>query len=154
MNSIIHVQDKRLKEGFHSIPSLDELRALEAEGYRNDVILVETGRDKKLSMLKQLILTLVKGFRSNPAAIIRKIAGLVRSILVVIFLAHSPNLNFATVSPLNFTAFPFKNRERVFRLLITFTMRSSGDADEVKKIELTSNYSIFFSFLFTLPRNS
>lgn len=39
-------QDKRLKERFHSIPSLDELRALEAEGYRNDVILVETEKDK------------------------------------------------------------------------------------------------------------
>lgn len=71
------IPDKRLKERFHSIPSLDELRALEAEGYRNDVILVETEKDKKLSMLKQLILTLVKGLSSNPAAIIKKIAGLV-----------------------------------------------------------------------------
>ncbi|XP_050935568.1 serine/threonine-protein kinase EDR1 isoform X6 [Cucumis melo] len=71
------ILDKRLKERFHSIPSLDELRALEAEGYRNDVILVETEKDKKLSMLKQLILTLVKGLNSNPAAIIKKIAGLV-----------------------------------------------------------------------------
>ncbi|XP_022149639.1 serine/threonine-protein kinase EDR1-like isoform X2 [Momordica charantia] len=71
------IPDKRLKERFHSIPLLDELRALEAEGYRNDVILVETEKDKKLSMLKQLILTLVKGLSSNPAAIIKKIAGLV-----------------------------------------------------------------------------
>ncbi|XP_031743229.1 serine/threonine-protein kinase EDR1 isoform X3 [Cucumis sativus] len=71
------ILDKRLKDRFHSIPSLDELRALEVEGYRNDVILVETEKDKKLSMLKQLILTLVKGLNSNPAAIIKKIAGLV-----------------------------------------------------------------------------
>ncbi|KAG7034899.1 Serine/threonine-protein kinase EDR1 [Cucurbita argyrosperma subsp. argyrosperma] len=71
------IPDKRLKEQFHNIPSLDELRALEAEGYKNDVILVETEKDKKLSMLKQLILTLVKGLSSNPAAIIKKIAGLV-----------------------------------------------------------------------------
>ncbi|KAL0305625.1 UNVERIFIED_CONTAM: hypothetical protein Sradi_5979800, partial [Sesamum radiatum] len=33
--------------------------------------------DKKLSMLKQLATTLVKGLNSNPAAIIKKIAGLV-----------------------------------------------------------------------------
>ncbi|XP_023512477.1 serine/threonine-protein kinase EDR1-like isoform X2 [Cucurbita pepo subsp. pepo] len=71
------IPDKRLKERFHSIPSLDELRALEAEGYRNDVILVEPEKDKKLSMLKQLISTLIKGVSSNPAAIIKKIAGLV-----------------------------------------------------------------------------
>ena len=98
----MYLQDKRLKERFHSIPSLDELRALEAEGYRNDVILVEPEKDKKLSMLKQLISTLIKGVSSNPAAIIKKIAGLVRRILAVIFLANTPYLNFATVSLLDF----------------------------------------------------
>jgi hypothetical protein len=57
---------------------MDELHALEAEGFRADIILVDSERDKKLSMLKQLIVALVKGLNSNPAAMIKKIAGLVR----------------------------------------------------------------------------
>lgn len=73
--SIIH--DKRLKDVFDDIPSLEELRDLELEGVKADIILVDSQKDKKLSMLKQLIATLVKGLNSNPAAIIKKIAGLV-----------------------------------------------------------------------------
>ncbi|KAL3509135.1 hypothetical protein ACH5RR_028536, partial [Cinchona calisaya] len=71
------VPEKRLKELFHDIPTLDELHALELEGLRADVILVDVDKDKKLSMLKQLIVALVKGLNSNPAAMIKKIAGLV-----------------------------------------------------------------------------
>lgn len=49
-----------------------------AEGFKADVILVDTKKDKKLFMLKQLIVALVKGMNSNPAAVIKKTAGLVR----------------------------------------------------------------------------
>ncbi|CAL5346186.1 unnamed protein product [Camellia sinensis] len=70
------VAERRLKELFDSIPSLDELHALYSEGLRADVIVVDD-KDKKLSMLKQLTVTLVKGLNSNPAAVIKKIAGLV-----------------------------------------------------------------------------
>lgn len=73
--SIIH--DKRLKDLFDDIPTLEELHDLELEGVKADIILVDSQKDKKLSMLKQLISTLVKGLNSNPAAIIKKIAGLV-----------------------------------------------------------------------------
>ncbi|KAH9791344.1 protein kinase domain-containing protein [Citrus sinensis] len=69
--------DKRLKELFDSIPTVDELHALGGEGHRADIILVDSKKDKKLSMLKQLIVALVKGLNSNPAAMIKKIAGLV-----------------------------------------------------------------------------
>lgn len=48
------------------------------EGFKADIILVDSAKDKKLSMLKQLISALVKGLNSNPAAMIKKIAGLVR----------------------------------------------------------------------------
>ncbi|CAJ2660614.1 serine/threonine-protein kinase EDR1-like isoform X2 [Trifolium pratense] len=71
------IPETRLKELFDSIPTLDELHALGGEGYRADIILVDLEKDKKLSMLKQLIVTLVKGLNSNPAAIVKKIAGLV-----------------------------------------------------------------------------
>lgn len=71
------IPDKRLKEHFDTIPTLEELQALGGEGYRADIILVDTEKDKKLSMLKQLIVALVKGLNSNPAAMIKKIAGLV-----------------------------------------------------------------------------
>ena len=71
-------QDKRLKELFDIIPTLEELHALDGGGYRADIILVHAEKDKKLSMLKQLIVALVKGLNSNPAAMIKKIAGLVR----------------------------------------------------------------------------
>ncbi|KAK6785191.1 hypothetical protein RDI58_018646 [Solanum bulbocastanum] len=75
------VAEKRLKEIFEDIPTFDELQALELEGLRADIILVDFEKDKKLSMLKQLILALVKGLGSNPAAIIKKIAGLVSDVL-------------------------------------------------------------------------
>ncbi|XP_048430404.1 probable serine/threonine-protein kinase SIS8 isoform X6 [Pyrus x bretschneideri] len=71
------IPEKRLKEIYDDIPTLDELHALEAEGLRADVILVDTTKDKKVSMLKQLIVALVKGLNANPAAMIKKIAGLV-----------------------------------------------------------------------------
>ncbi|XP_052206966.1 serine/threonine-protein kinase EDR1-like isoform X2 [Diospyros lotus] len=71
------IPDKRLKELFDDIPTLDELYALGVEGFRADTILIDTEKDKKLSMLKQLIVVLVKNLSSNPAAMIKKIAGLV-----------------------------------------------------------------------------
>ncbi|XP_043689067.1 probable serine/threonine-protein kinase SIS8 [Telopea speciosissima] len=71
------IPDKKLKEHFHSIPSPDELYAMGLEGPRADIILVDAEKDKKLSMLKQLIVALVRGLNSNPAAMIKKIAGLV-----------------------------------------------------------------------------
>ena len=74
------LQDKRLKELFVNIPTLDELHSLGAEGCKADIILVDAKKDKKLSMLKQLIVPLVKGLNSNPAAMIKKIAGLVRTL--------------------------------------------------------------------------
>ncbi|OWM78711.1 probable serine/threonine-protein kinase SIS8 [Punica granatum] len=71
------IPEKKLKELFDCIPILDELHALGPEGYRADLILVDSKKDKKLFMLKQLALTLGKGMNSNPAAMIKKIAGLV-----------------------------------------------------------------------------
>ncbi|KAJ8444571.1 hypothetical protein Cgig2_013850 [Carnegiea gigantea] len=71
------VLDRKLKEMFDRLPTLDEVLALEAEGLRADIILVDARRDKKLTMLKQLIMALVRG-NSNPAAMIKRIAGLVR----------------------------------------------------------------------------
>ncbi|KAI3457132.1 hypothetical protein Pfo_013795 [Paulownia fortunei] len=71
------VPDKKLKELYEDIPTLEELHALEIDGLRADVILVDTEKDKKLSMLKQFIVALVKGLNTNPAAMIKKIAGLV-----------------------------------------------------------------------------
>lgn len=71
------MQDKKLKELFHAIPSPDELYSLGLEGLKADIILVDAEKDKKLSKLKQLIVALVKGLNSNPALMIKKIAGLV-----------------------------------------------------------------------------
>lgn len=71
------LQERRLKELFEDIPTFDQLHALELEGLRADIVLVDAEKDKKLSMLKQLIVALVKGLNSNPAAMIKKIAGLV-----------------------------------------------------------------------------
>ncbi|CAK9133223.1 unnamed protein product [Ilex paraguariensis] len=71
------IPEKRLKEQFDNIPTLEELNALGLERLRADVILVHAEKDKKLCMLKQLIMALVKGLTSNPAAVIKKIAGLV-----------------------------------------------------------------------------
>ncbi|CAL1389679.1 unnamed protein product [Linum trigynum] len=69
--------DKRLKEHFECLPTLDELHALGNEALTADVIVVDFRKDKKLSMLKQLIVALVRGLSANPAAMIKKIAGLV-----------------------------------------------------------------------------
>lgn len=88
------IQEKRLKDLFDYVPSLDELSALELEGLRADIILVDAEKDKKLSMLKQLIVTLVKGLSSNPAAMIKKIAGLVR----IFFLNFIYIWNFSILS--------------------------------------------------------
>ncbi|KAL2476672.1 Mitogen activated protein kinase kinase kinase-related [Abeliophyllum distichum] len=74
------VPDKKLKELYEDIPTLEELHALELEGLRAEVILVDAVKDKKLSMLKQLIVALVKGLNANPAAMIKKIAGLVSDV--------------------------------------------------------------------------
>ncbi|XP_049404071.1 probable serine/threonine-protein kinase SIS8 [Solanum stenotomum] len=74
------VPEKRLKERFEDIPTLDELHALELEGFGADVILVDAKKDKKLTMLKQLTITLVKGLNASPAAMIKKIAGLVSDV--------------------------------------------------------------------------
>lgn len=56
---------------------MDEIHSLGVDGLKADVILVDTEKDKKVSMLKQLIVALVKGLNANPAAMIKKIAGLV-----------------------------------------------------------------------------
>ncbi|XP_047947838.1 probable serine/threonine-protein kinase SIS8 [Salvia hispanica] len=69
--------ERRFTELFYSIPSIDELQALDADGLRPNVILVDARKDKKLSMLKQLAIKLVRGLNPNPAATIKKLAGLV-----------------------------------------------------------------------------
>ncbi|XP_076938001.1 serine/threonine-protein kinase CTR1-like [Bidens hawaiensis] len=69
--------EKRLKEKFDMIPSLEELHVLESEGFKVNVIVVDMQKDKKVSMLPQLALTLANGLTSNPAAVIKKIGGLV-----------------------------------------------------------------------------
>lgn len=71
------MQDKKLKELFDTIPSLDDLYSLGREGLKADAILVDAEKDKKLSMLKQLSIASVKGLNTNPALLIKKIAGLV-----------------------------------------------------------------------------
>ncbi|XP_066312252.1 probable serine/threonine-protein kinase SIS8 isoform X2 [Miscanthus floridulus] len=71
------IPDKKLKETFPTIPSLDDLQNLEADGLKADIIIVDTERDKKIFMLKQLSAALVKGLSSSPALVIKKIAGLV-----------------------------------------------------------------------------
>ncbi|CAG7902957.1 unnamed protein product [Brassica rapa] len=74
------IPDSRLKQLFNSIPTLEDLHALGDEGLKADVILVDFQKDKKLFRQKQLITKLVSGFNSKPAAIIKKIAGLVESV--------------------------------------------------------------------------
>nr|CAB3449441.1 unnamed protein product [Digitaria exilis] len=71
------IPEKRLKECFDTIPSPDDLYSLGIEGFKAEIILVDIERDKKVSALKQLCTALVKGLNSNPAAIIKKVAGLV-----------------------------------------------------------------------------
>ncbi|VFQ92819.1 unnamed protein product [Cuscuta campestris] len=84
------VPEKRLKELFEDIPTIDELHALELEGFRADTVLVDAEKDKKLCMLKQLAVALVKGLNSNPAAMVKKIAGLVSDV------HNRPNLDLST----------------------------------------------------------
>ncbi|XP_057953384.1 serine/threonine-protein kinase EDR1-like isoform X3 [Malania oleifera] len=71
------IPERRLKELYDRIPTLDELYALGSEVLRADIILVDAEKDKKLTMLRQLIVALVRGLSSNPATMIKKIAGLV-----------------------------------------------------------------------------
>ncbi|XP_068499977.1 probable serine/threonine-protein kinase SIS8 isoform X3 [Phaseolus vulgaris] len=96
--------EKRLKELFDNIPTLDELHALSGEGFKADIILVDSEKDKKLSMLKQLIVALVKGLNSNPAAIIKKIAGLVSDFY------KRPNAESPAKAALDETSNMFENR--------------------------------------------
>ncbi|CAL0303843.1 unnamed protein product [Lupinus luteus] len=98
------IPEKRLKKLFDSIPTLDELHALGAEGFRADIILVDAEKDRKLSMLKQLIVTLVKGLSSNPAAMIKKIAGLVADVY------KRPTVESPAKSALEETLHMFENR--------------------------------------------
>lgn len=58
------------------------------EGFKADTILVDVEKDKKLSMLKQLIVALVKGLNSNPPAMIKKIAGLVRIFITLMLISY------------------------------------------------------------------
>jgi hypothetical protein len=75
----LFIQDKKLKETFPTIPSLEDLQTLEADGLKADIIIVDAEKDKKVFMLKQLSAALVKGLNSSPALVIKKIAGLVSS---------------------------------------------------------------------------
>lgn len=70
------IPDIKLKDLFPTIPSLDELQSLGMDGLKADIILVDTEKDKKLCMLKQLSAAF-KGLSSNPALVIKKIASLV-----------------------------------------------------------------------------
>ncbi|GFS34005.1 mitogen activated protein kinase kinase kinase-like protein [Actinidia rufa] len=99
------IPETRLKELFEDIPTLDELYALGVESLRADIILVDTEKDKKLSMLKQLIVALVKGMNSNPAAMIKKIAALVSDFY------KRPNLELSPVkAALEESSHAFENR--------------------------------------------
>ncbi|VAI45799.1 unnamed protein product [Triticum turgidum subsp. durum] len=71
------IPDKKLKECFDAIPSPDDLYSLGIEGFKAEMILVDLEKDKKLSAIRQLCVALVKGLSSNPAAMIKKLAGLV-----------------------------------------------------------------------------
>ncbi|KAG8070185.1 hypothetical protein GUJ93_ZPchr0006g44606 [Zizania palustris] len=71
------IPDKKLKECFDIIPSPDDLYSLGIEGFKAEIILVDLEKDKKLSAIKQLCAALVKGLKSNPAGMIKKVAGLV-----------------------------------------------------------------------------
>ncbi|KAG6722934.1 hypothetical protein I3842_03G186300 [Carya illinoinensis] len=98
------VPEKRLKELFDAIPTLDELHALGGEGFKADIILVDSEKDRKLSLLKHLIVTLVKGLNSNPPAMIKKIAGLVADVY------ERPNLESPAKAALEETSHVFENR--------------------------------------------
>ncbi|KAH1144222.1 hypothetical protein GYH30_034453 [Glycine max] len=98
------IPETRLKELFDSIPTLDELHALGGEGFKADIILVDSEKDKKLSMLKKLIMALVRGLNSNPAAIIKKIAGLVSDFY------KRPNVESPAKAALDESSHMFENR--------------------------------------------
>ncbi|KAF8110689.1 hypothetical protein N665_0079s0009 [Sinapis alba] len=83
------IPDNKLKQIFNSIPTLEDLHALGEEGLKADVILVDFQKDKKLFRQKQLITKLVSGLNSKPAAVIKKIAGLVADVYKQSTL-HSP----------------------------------------------------------------
>ncbi|KAI4325156.1 hypothetical protein MLD38_030577 [Melastoma candidum] len=98
------IPEKRLKELFLQVPTLEDLHALGAEGLRAEVILVDFKKDKKLSALKDLIMALVIGLSSNPAAVIKKIAGLVSDVF------KRPNLESPAKSVLPEISHMFENR--------------------------------------------
>ncbi|XP_035538815.1 probable serine/threonine-protein kinase SIS8 isoform X2 [Juglans regia] len=98
------VPEKRLKELFDAIPTLDELHALGGEGFKAEIILVDSDKDRKLSLLKHLIVTLVKGLNSNPPAMIKKISGLVADVY------ERPNLESPAKAALEETSHMFENR--------------------------------------------
>uniref|UniRef100_M4E220 non-specific serine/threonine protein kinase n=1 Tax=Brassica campestris TaxID=3711 RepID=M4E220_BRACM len=95
------VPDKRVKELYNRLPTPNELHALGEEGVRIEVILVDFQKDKKLAMLKQLITTLVSG--SNPASMIKKIAGTVSDFY------KRPTLESPSKLALEENAFLFEN---------------------------------------------
>ncbi|KAJ4869864.1 Protein kinase superfamily protein [Raphanus sativus] len=95
------VPDKRVKELYNRLPTPSELHALGEEGVRIEVILVDFHKDKKLAMLKQLINTLVSG--SNPASMIKKIAGTVSDFY------KRPTLESPSKLALEENAFLFEN---------------------------------------------
>ncbi|XP_020883094.1 serine/threonine-protein kinase EDR1 isoform X2 [Arabidopsis lyrata subsp. lyrata] len=95
------VPDKRVKELYNRLPTPSELHALGEEGVRIEVILVDFQKDKKLAMLKQLITTLVSG--SNPALVIKKIAGTVSDFY------KRPTLESPSKLALEENAFLFEN---------------------------------------------
>lgn len=83
-SSFLNLKEKKLKELFQTIPTADDLQSLGMEGLKGELILVDIEKDKRLSMLKQLSLALVKGLSSNPASLIKKLASLV-SLLFLCF---------------------------------------------------------------------
>ncbi|KAH0854692.1 hypothetical protein HID58_057778 [Brassica napus] len=95
------LMDKRVKELYNRLPTPNELHALGEEGVRIEVILVDFQKDKKLAMLKQLITTLVSG--SNPASVIKKIAGTVSDFY------KRPTLESPSKLALEENAFLFEN---------------------------------------------
>ena len=75
-----------MKELFETIPTLEDLCSLGMEKLRADIILVDAEKDKKLTMLKHLSAALVKGANSNPASLIKKLAGLVYIYALYLFI--------------------------------------------------------------------
>lgn len=71
------IPDKKLKELFDTIPSPDDLHSVDMDGHKADIIVVDAEKDKKLNHLRQFSAALAKGLNTNPALLIKKIAGLV-----------------------------------------------------------------------------